>query len=149
MEIVIDTLNLVQTAISFAEKNYPGQSFWMSIVTPSGLEILSYWVENNQGRYKPQCANNAFRKAYTANSTGRPTGPKRNTMGMAIHDEGYTDQRTSGNFTTLQGGVPIFVKEDGKLVLVGGLGISGLDEHEDVNIAITTLDVNGFEIPEA
>jgi uncharacterized protein GlcG (DUF336 family) len=84
MEIAINTLGLIETAQNFAKQTYPNKSFWISIVTPSGLEIVSHWVENNQGMYKPQCANNAFRKAYTANSTGRPSGQKRNTMGMAM-----------------------------------------------------------------
>ncbi|MFD2908536.1 heme-binding protein [Flavobacterium ardleyense] len=122
-------LKIAQEAFAQAEKD--GLFITVTVVDKSG-QTLAVLRHHNAGVHTIRAS---YKKAYTANSQKRETAEiaKGIKSGTIPEDVRFLDE----NILILDGGVPIFI--NGKVV--GGIGVGGAHDSEDVRIAKAGLKV--------
>ncbi len=120
---------MAQTAFAQAEKD--GFFITVTVVDKSG-QTLAVLRHHNAGVHTVRAS---YKKAFTASSQKRETSDiaKGVKDGTIPEDVRYLDE----NILILPGGVPIFI--NGKVV--GGIGVGGAHDSDDVRIAKAGLNV--------
>jgi uncharacterized protein GlcG (DUF336 family) len=118
-------------------ENLLGRPIWLSVVDLSGIEILSYFKEGEDERKIPSSKINAFRKAHTAMTYNKPTGPNYEN-GCLITNPYEASLIANGFYSNIPGGVPIYNFKPSEPLL--GIGISGLTPEEDEELARKIVD---------
>ncbi|MEO6915903.1 MAG: heme-binding protein [Chitinophagaceae bacterium] len=120
---------IAQTAFAQSEKD--GLFVTVTVVDKSG-QTLSVLRHHNAGVHTIRAS---YKKAFTANSQKRETAEiaKGIKNGTIPEDVRFLDE----NILILDGGLPIYI--NGKVV--GGIGVGGAHDNEDVRIAKAGLKV--------
>lgn len=116
----------INKALSIAKDN--DQNIAVAIVDEHG-ELISYAKMDETAFHAGVLAQN---KAYTAARDRQPSGNLGAWAKETGKDMGYW---TDSKFTGIAGGVPIII--DGKVI--GGIGVSGLAEFDDEQLAESVL----------
>ena len=118
--------DIIARAISIADKD--GKSIAVAVVDDHG-ELIAFNKMDDCSFHAAKLAQN---KAYTSARDRQPTSSLAHWAEETGKDMGYwTDSR----FTGIAGGVPIEEND----VIIGAIGISGLSEEEDEEIALQAI----------